>query len=53
MRTSLWVGIVGGLALWVAILYRRLEAARLRGDMYRDVAARLDRRIVEQSNQER
>ncbi|HMO57006.1 MAG TPA: hypothetical protein PKA05_12160 [Roseiflexaceae bacterium] len=52
MRTSFWVGLTAGLALWIGLLYRRLEAARLRGDMYRDIAARLDRRVVEQHARE-
>lgn len=47
MRIVVWIGLVAGFALWGFILQRRLEAARKRGDMYRDAAARLDRRLHE------
>jgi type IV secretory pathway TrbD component len=52
MRTLFWVAALGGMALWIIGLQRRLRAAQMRGDMYRDVAARLDRRVVELSGQE-
>jgi len=43
-------GAVGaGLAAWIVSLQRRLQAARMRGDMYRDISARLDRQVVELS----
>jgi hypothetical protein len=49
MRTLFWVGLIAGLSAWVFALRRRLYAARMRGDMYRDIAARLDRRLAELS----
>jgi hypothetical protein len=52
MRTLFWIAVVIGMAAWVVILQRRLLAARMRGDMYRDIAARLDRRVVELSEGE-
>lgn len=33
--------------VYVFLLRRQLEAAQLRGDMYRDISARLDRRVAE------
>jgi len=53
MRMLFWVVAFVGLATWILSLQRRLQAAQMRGDMYRDVAARLDRRVVELSGQER
>lgn len=52
MRTAFWLGIIGGLAAWIIVLRRQLKAAQMRGDMYRDISARLDRRITELSGQE-
>jgi hypothetical protein len=37
------------MAAWIFELRRRLNAARMRGDMYRDISARLDRRVAELS----
>ena len=42
------------LALIAAVVYaltlrRQLQAAQMRGDMYRDISARLDRRVAELS----
>lgn len=34
-------------AIWIVTLRRQLEAARMRGDMYRDISVRLDRRMAE------
>jgi preprotein translocase subunit YajC len=34
-------------ALWIVTLRRQLQAAQMRGDMYRDISARLDRRVAE------
>jgi hypothetical protein len=34
-------------AAWIVVLRRRLEAAQMRGDMYRDISVRLDRRIAD------
>lgn len=47
------VAAIGGMVLWIISLQRRLRAAQMRGDMYRDISARLDRRIAELSGQER
>jgi hypothetical protein len=47
MRKLIWLVVVIALAAWVALLQRRLQAARMRGDMYRDISTRLDRRVVE------
>ena len=47
MRKLSWLTIFIALAAWVVILQRRLHAARMRGDMYRDISTRLDRRVVE------
>jgi hypothetical protein len=53
MRRWFWVIAVAGMAGWVASLRQRLRAAQMRGDMYRDIAARLDRQIVELGQRER
>ena len=47
MRKLIWLAVFVALAAWIVILQRRLQAARMRGDMYRDISARLDRRVVE------
>ena len=47
MRKLIWLAIVIALAAWIVLLQRRLQSARMRGDMYRDISARLDRRVVE------
>ncbi len=47
MRNVFWAGLVAGLTVWIGVMYRQLEAARLRGDLYRDAANRLDRRVSE------
>jgi hypothetical protein len=39
--------VIVALSVWIVMLQRRLQAARMRGDMYRDISARLDRRVVE------
>ena len=49
MRTPFAVGTIIGMLAWILVLQRRLRAARMRGDMYRDIAARLDRQVVELS----
>ncbi len=41
------LALLGGAAIWIIDLQRRLQAAQMRGDMYRDISARLDRRIAE------
>lgn len=40
-----------GAVVWIMDLRRRLEAAQMRGDMYRDISTRLDRRVAELTNQ--
>ena len=52
MRTLFWIGAVAGMIAWIAALQRRLHAAQMRGDMYRDIAVRLDRQIVELNGRE-
>jgi hypothetical protein len=47
MRSFLWAALVGGLVVWIISLRQQLQAAEMRGDMYRDIAARLDRQIVD------
>ena len=47
MRKLIWLTLFVALAAWIVLLQRRLQAARMRGDMYRDISARLDRRVVE------
>ncbi len=38
---------LSGSFVWIMELRRRLQAAQMRGDMYRDISARLDRRLAE------
>ena len=47
MRTLFWIGAVAGLAAWIIALQQRLRSAQMRGDMYHDIAVRLDRQIAE------
>ncbi len=47
MRKLIWLAIFLALTAWIVTLQRRLQAARMRGDMYRDISTRLDRRVVE------
>jgi hypothetical protein len=47
MRTLLWAVIFVSAIAWIVSLRQRLQAAEMRGDMYRDIAARLDRQIVD------
>jgi len=53
MRRLFWALGIAGAAMWIAALQGRLRAARMRGDMYRDIAARLDRQLVELAAQGR
>lgn len=43
----LLLAALAGAAAYVFALRRQLEAAQMRGDMYRDISARLDRRVAE------
>jgi type IV secretory pathway TrbD component len=52
MRTLFWIAAIIGMAIWIVSLQRRLQAAQMRGDMYRDISARLDRKVVELSGRE-
>ncbi|NTU82708.1 MAG: hypothetical protein HGA45_25620 [Chloroflexales bacterium] len=45
--TMLLLAVVAGAAVYILTLRRQLEAAQMRGDMYRDISARLDRRVAE------
>lgn len=36
-----------GATIYMLLLRRQLQAARLRGDMYREISARLDRQVAE------
>jgi len=52
MRLFWWIAVIAGMVVWIVSLQRRLQAARMRANMYRDIAARLDRRVVDLSGQE-
>ncbi|MFV9507839.1 MAG: hypothetical protein AB4911_25095 [Oscillochloridaceae bacterium umkhey_bin13] len=45
----LWLVAAAVAALYIVNLRRQLQAAQMRGDMYRDISARLDRRVAELS----
>lgn len=47
MPKLIWLAVLIALCAWVVLLQRRLQAAQMRGDMYRDISARLDRRVSE------
>jgi hypothetical protein len=49
MPRLVWIAILLSMAAWIFALRRRLHAAQMRGDMYRDISARLDRRVAELS----
>ena len=48
-KTLFWLLLITGMAVWIIDLRRRLSAAQMRGDMYRDISARLDQRLAETS----
>ena len=48
----IWIALLGAAALWILDLRRRLQAERMRGDMYRDISARLDRRLADMAAQQ-
>jgi hypothetical protein len=52
MRLFWWIAAIAGMAAWIISLQRRLQAAHMRANMYRDIAARLDRRVADLSGQE-
>lgn len=41
--------ILAATAIYIITLRRQLEAARMRGDMYREISNRLDKRVNELS----
>jgi hypothetical protein len=41
------VALLAAAALYIMVLRRQIQAAQMRGDMYRDISARLDRRVAE------
>jgi hypothetical protein len=45
MTRLLLVLALAALAAYTVVLQRRLNAAQLRGDMYREIAARLDQQV--------
>lgn len=53
MRKLLWPAVIAAAAAWIISLQQRLRAAQMRGDMYRDIAARLDRQLAERNEQGR
>ena len=48
-RTFFLLILLAAAVIWNIDLTRRLRAAQMRGDMYHDISARLDRRIAELS----
>ena len=51
--TSLLLLVLAAAAIWIMNLQRRLQAAQMRGDMYRDISTRLDKRVAELTAGER
>jgi hypothetical protein len=43
----LLLAVLTGAALYIITLRRQLAAAQMRGNMYRDISARLDQRVAE------
>jgi preprotein translocase subunit YajC len=43
----LLLAILAGAMIYIITLRRQLQASQMRGDMYRDISARLDRRVAE------
>ncbi len=41
------VALFAAAAVYIVTLRRQIQAAQMRGDMYRDISARLDRRVAE------
>jgi hypothetical protein len=50
--TFFWLVLLAGASIWIIDLRRRLQAAEIRGNMYRDISARLDRRVTELTAQQ-
>lgn len=53
MRSFVRAALIAGLGIWIIRLRRELRDARLRGDMYRDAAGRMERRLGPPGGQER
>jgi hypothetical protein len=48
MRLNLvLLALLAGAVVYVITLRRQLQAEQMRGNMYRDISARLDRRVAE------
>ncbi|WP_157042566.1 hypothetical protein [Roseiflexus castenholzii] len=47
MRMVLWLALIAGIALWALALQRELATARKHCAMYREAAARMERRLDE------
>ncbi|MBX0331057.1 hypothetical protein K2Z83_25725 [Oscillochloris sp. ZM17-4] len=43
----LLLAVLAGAAVYMITLRRQLQAEQMRGNMYRDISARLDRRVAE------
>ncbi|NNJ13366.1 hypothetical protein EKD04_023860 [Chloroflexales bacterium ZM16-3] len=43
----LLLAVLAAAAVYIITLRRQLQAEQLRGNMYRDISARLDRRVAE------
>jgi hypothetical protein len=39
--------LFAAVVVYIVALRRQVQAAQMRGDMYRDISARLDRRVAE------
>jgi preprotein translocase subunit YajC len=50
LNALLLLALVGAV-VYLFTLRRQLQAAQMRGDMYRDISARLDRRVAELTGQ--
>lgn len=47
MRMLISILALAGGMVWIAVLRRRLASAEQRGDMYREIAIRLDRQLAD------
>ncbi|MGQ9550128.1 MAG: hypothetical protein ACUVSY_15945 [Roseiflexus sp.] len=45
MRTIFWLLIIAGIAIWTIALQRELATVRKHRAMYREAAARMERRL--------
>jgi hypothetical protein len=51
-RSFIWLLLLAVAGLRIIDLQRRLQASQMRGDMYRDISMRLDRRIAELTSEQ-